>query len=49
MKTKALLGNVFTPLNYSYHHKEGGYQDFNAVMEFVYNAMPFFFPKTGGK
>lgn len=43
------LTDVFTSLNYSYHHKEGGYHDFNAVMEFVYNALPFFFPEAGGQ
>lgn len=42
------LTDVFTPHNFSYHQKEGGYHDFNATMEFVYNALPFFFPKEGG-
>lgn len=38
------LTNTFTPANFSYHQKEGGYHDFNAVYEFCYNALPSFFP-----
>ena len=38
------LTDVFTPHNFSYHQREGGQYDYNSVVEFVYNALPFFFP-----
>ena len=38
------LTDVFTPHNFSYHQREGGQHDYNSVVEFVYNALPFFFP-----
>lgn len=38
------LTEVFTPHNFSYHQREGGQHDYNSVVEFVYNALPFFFP-----
>ncbi len=34
----------FPAENYSYHQKQGGYHDFNAVWEFCWNALPEFFP-----
>ena len=37
--------DVFNEKNFSYHQKKGGRHDFNAVWEFCYNALPFFFPK----
>lgn len=38
------LTDVFTPHNFSYHQREGGQHDYNSVVEFVYNALPFFLP-----
>ena len=38
------LTNTFNSSNFSYHQKEGGQHDFNAVWEFIYNAFPFFYP-----
>ena len=38
--------DAFTPSNFSYHQKKGGLHDFNAGIELVYNALPFFFPKS---
>ena len=35
--------DVFTPEHYMFHLKEGGYHDFNAVQEYLYNALPLFF------
>ena len=40
----AALSETFNASNFSYHMKEGGQHDFNAVWEFCYNALPFFFP-----
>lgn len=40
----AALSDTFNASNFSYHMKEGGQHDFNAVWEFCYNALPFFFP-----
>lgn len=35
--------DVFTPDHLVYYMKEGGVHDFNAVMEYIYNALPIFF------
>ena len=35
--------DVFTPEHYMFHLKDGGYHDFDAVQEYLYNALPFFF------
>ena len=35
------LTDVFTSHNFSYHQREGGQHDYNSVVEFVYNALPF--------
>lgn len=43
------LTDVFTPHNFSYHQREGGLHDYNSVVEFVYNALPFFFPAETGQ
>lgn len=43
------LTDVFTPHNFSYHQREGGQHDYNSVVEFVYNALPFFFPPEAGQ
>lgn len=34
---------VFTPDHYVFYQKNGGYHDFNAVQEYLYNALPLFF------
>lgn len=34
----------FGPSTYSYHERPNGQHDFNSVWEFVYNALPTFFP-----
>ncbi len=34
---------IFTPAHYVFYQKEGGVHDHNAVMEFLYNALPLFF------
>ncbi len=38
--------DVFTPDHYVFYQKEGGYHDFDAVREFLYNALPLFFTET---
>ena len=35
--------DTFTPEHYMFHLKEGGYHDFDAVQEYLYNALPLFF------
>ena len=40
----AALSDTFNEQNFSYHQKPGGRHDFNAVWEFCYHALPFFFP-----
>ncbi len=40
----AELTDTFNSTNFSYHMKEGGQHDFNAVWEFCYHALQFFFP-----
>ena len=41
----AALTETFNASTFSYHQKQGGQHDFNAVWESCYNALPFFFPK----
>ena len=36
-------GSVFTPEHYVFYQKEGGVHDYNAIYEFMYNALPLFF------
>lgn len=43
----AELTDTFNLSNFSYHMKEGGRHDFNAVYEFCYHALQFFFPAEG--
>ena len=40
------LTDTFNSNNFSYHMKEGGQHDFNAVWEFCYHALQFFFPAS---
>ena len=35
--------DVFTPEHYMFRLKDGGYHDFDAVQEYLYNALPLFF------
>lgn len=35
--------DIFTPEHYLYYQKEGGLHDFDAVREYLYNALPVFF------
>ena len=42
----AKLTDTFNSKNFSYHMKQGGRHDFYAVWEFLYNALPFIFPKN---
>lgn len=38
--------DVFKPEHYVFYQKDGGYHDFNAVQEYIYNALPLFFRDT---
>lgn len=40
----AEIPEVFNSLNFSYHMKDGGHHDFNAVWEHLYNALPMILP-----
>lgn len=39
--------DVFTPEHYVFYQKDGGYHDFDAVQEYLYNALPLFFRESG--
>ncbi|MGM9698252.1 MAG: alpha/beta hydrolase-fold protein [Prevotella sp.] len=41
----AKLGNVFSLNNMSFHEKEGARHEYRPMMEYIYNALPYFFPK----
>lgn len=45
----AELSETFNARNFSYHQKPGGRHDFNAVWEFCYHALQFFFPKENAR
>ena len=45
----AELTETFNSSNFSYHQKPGGRHDFNAVWEFCYHALPFFFPQDNAQ
>jgi endo-1,4-beta-xylanase len=36
-------GDVFTVDHVMYYQKDGGRHDFDAVQEYIYNALPLFF------
>lgn len=38
---------VFPPEHYVFYQKEGGFHDFDAVQEYLYNALPLFFHNEG--
>ena len=44
MAEEMLSRSIFTPEHYVFYQKDGGYHDFNAVQEYLYNALPLFFP-----
>ena len=46
MAEEMLTRDIFTPQHYVFYQKDGGYHDFNAVQEYLYNALPLFFPKA---
>ena len=35
--------DTFTSDHYVFYQKDGGYHDFEAVQEYMYNALPLFF------
>ncbi len=43
MAEEMLSREIFTPEHYVFYQKDGGYHDFNAVQEYLYNALPLFF------
>ncbi len=43
MAEEMLSRDIFTPDHYVFYQKDGGYHDFNAVQEYLYNALPLFF------
>ena len=48
MAQEMLSRELFTPDHYVFYQKDGGYHDFNAVQEYLYNALPLIFPFEGG-
>ena len=40
-------GDAFPPEHIVFYQKQGGHHDFDAVQEFLYNALPLFFGKGG--
>lgn len=42
----ARLGDVFNTTNMTFHQKEGARHEFRPIPEYLYNALPFFFPKN---
>ncbi len=47
MADEMLSRELFTPEHYVFYQKDGGYHDFNAVQEYLYNALPLFFKEKG--
>ena len=47
MADEMLTREIFTPEHYVFYQKDGGYHDFNAVQEYLYNALPLFFKEKG--
>lgn len=43
MAEEMLTREIFTPDHYVFYQKDGGYHDFGAVQEYLYNALPLFF------
>ena len=42
----ARLNNMFNTANMTFHQKEGARHEFRPIPEYLYNALPFFFPKS---
>lgn len=40
------LTEMFTLQNMTFHEKDGAQHDYRPTIEFIYNALPFFFPPT---
>ena len=40
MADEILSRELFTPEHYVFYQKDGGYHDFNAVQEYLYNGVP---------
>ena len=49
MADEMLTREIFTPEHYVFYLKDGGYHDFDAVQEYLYNALPLFFREEGGE
>ena len=45
MADEMLSRDIFTPEHYVFYQKDGGYHDFEAVQEYLYHALPLFFPE----
>ena len=43
MAEEMLTREIFTPDHYVFYQKDGGNHDFDAVQEYLYNALPLFF------
>ena len=43
MAEEILSREIFTPEQYVFYQKDGGQHDFNAVLEYLYNALPCMF------
>lgn len=47
MADEMLSRERFTPEHYVFYQKEGGYHDFDAVQQYLYNALPIIFGNEG--
>ena len=45
----ARLSGVFTLGNMTFHEKDGASHDYRPTIEYIYNALPFFFPPTNSQ
>ena len=48
MAEEMLSREIFSPDHYVFYQKDGGYHDFIAVEEYLYNAIPVIFDKISG-
>ena len=44
VEAMARLTDVFSPANLTFHEQEGARHEFRPIAEYLYNALPFFFP-----
>lgn len=42
----AATGGIFGLQNLTFHEKDGAAHEYRPMVEYIYNALPFFFPKT---